>query len=202
MLRADQLSVAGSGAPLSFEVAPGRCFGLLGRSADHTSRVLLAVAALMRPSAGAVTIGGLDTVRNTEAARRRVAMTRTPCLDARLRLREYLTTVAHARRLGGTASRGSVDLVMERLALDGALRLASPLARASAALAAALMPAVGLVVLDEPFRHVSADTRARAIEWIRSLSTGSVAVVIGGREEGDLRAVSHTVISLSSGDRR
>ena len=198
MLRVEALVTRAGRAPLSFEVARGRCVGLLGTTAEDVSRVLLAAAALSRPVSGRVMIDDIDTVREPDSVRRRVAVTRPRCVTDRLRLREYLDTVARARRSTGTTLRASVAETLQRLALDGARTLTSPAARAEAALAASLMPSVGLVVLNEPLAHVSSDTRTRAIEWIRALANEPVAVLIGGREERDLRAVSHTVIAMET----
>jgi ABC-type multidrug transport system ATPase subunit len=195
MLLVDQVSVVRGGTPRSFEVAAGHCLGLLGPSPDHTSRWMLTSAGLMRPLTGSVRIGDSETTRDREVARRRMAITRPQSVDTRLRMQEYLHTVAQARRASGTLARAPVAAVIDRLGLDGACRLTSPAARAEASLAAALLPAVGLVILDEPFAQIRPETRRLAIEWIRALATDAVAVLIGGREERDLRAVSHTVIS-------
>lgn len=195
MLIVDQVAVVRGAAPVSFDVAAGRCLGLLGPSPDHTSRWLLTAAGVMRPLTGSVRIGGTETTRDHDTARRRMALTRPQSVDAHLRLHEYLHTVAQARLASGTHARAPVATVIDRLGLDGACRLTSPTARAEASLAAALLPAVGLVILDEPFAQVRAETRRLAIDWIRALATDAVAVLIGGREERDLRAVSHTVLS-------
>lgn len=195
MLRAEQLAMSGGRAPISFAVERGRCLGLLGPTPQHTSHLLLACAALARPVSGRVLINDTDTAANPEAARRQVAVARTQCVDERLHLREYLRAVARGRRAAGTTLRLSVTEMLARLDLDGARALSSPEAQAEAAIAAALLPAVGLVVLDEPFAHLRSETRVRAIEWIRALAADSAAVVIGGREERDLRAVSHTVVA-------
>ena len=194
MLRAEDLTVAAGRPLVSFDVTAGRCLGLLGPSAPDISRLLLTAAGLCRPVTGTVHIDGLDTVTQPADARRGVAINRRSAMDQRLRLAEYLRTVARVRR----DVRTSADAAIERLGLNGTRRLNTAQARAEAALAAALLPAVGLIVLDEPFADLSEDTRTRAIDWIRALAVDPVAIVIGGREERDLRAVSHLVITLES----
>jgi ABC-type multidrug transport system ATPase subunit len=197
-LRVEGLLAAGGSAPLTFEVSRGRCLGLLGASALGTSRLLQTVAALEKPATGRVTIADIDVRLDPDAARRHVAIMRRSCIDSGLRLHEYLSAVSHARKASGFSARASVSTVIERLALNRARSLSSPAARSEAALAAALLPAVGLVLLDEPFRDLSDETRARAIEWIRALAQETVAVVIAGPTERDLRAVSHTVVSVEA----
>jgi len=196
ILRADGVTAAGGHAPLTFEVGSGRCLGVLSTSPRDTSRLLLTSAGLIKPLTGRVTIAGIDAVQSPDAARRHVAITRRDCIDSRLRLDEYLSAVSQARRAMGLPSRASVPAVVDRLGLDRSKRLSSAVARAEAALAAALMPGVSLVVLDEPFRDISDETRTRAIEWIRTLAAEAVAVVIGSRVERDVRSVSHTVMSV------
>lgn len=196
ILRADGLSAADGRAPLTFEVASGRCLGLLSTSPRYTSSLLQAAAGLTKPVTGRVTIAGIDVRENPEAARRHVAITRRDCVSGQLRLHEYLSAVSQARQAMGCGSRASVPAVIGRLGLDRSRILSSPAANAEAALAAALLPAVSLVLLDEPFRDVSDETRARAIEWIRALAAEPVAVVIGGSAESDLRAVSHVVVRV------
>lgn len=195
MLRVESLTVTPKYTPLTFDVASGECLGLLGFSATHTSRLLVTVAGLARPLSGSVLIDGVDVIDGSATARRQLAITRTPCVPVQLRLREYLQTVIDSRRSHGMPSRTTAAAALERLRLDGGRMLSTPAARSEAALAAAILPSARLVILDEPFHAVSADTRTAAIEWIRALAADSVGVLIGGREERDVRAVSHTVIS-------
>ena len=105
MLRVEALVTRAGRAPLSFDVARGRCVGLLGTNAEDVSRVLLAAATLSRPVSGRVMIDDIDTVREPDSVRRRVAVTRPRCVNDRLRLREYLDTVARAPIHGHHAAR-------------------------------------------------------------------------------------------------
>ena len=52
----------------SLDVAEGQIVSLLGRNGAGKTTMLSIIAGLLRPDAGAVTIGGIDALRDVEAA--------------------------------------------------------------------------------------------------------------------------------------
>lgn len=197
MLRVEAVPPFVGAPPLTFEVGPGRCTGLLGRSAD-VSHLLMAACALARPSGGRVMVEDLDTRTHAARARQRLAASLSDGCDRRLTVREYLTAVAEARAATGTPARCTVETLIDRLGLAGHHRLTGAATVAATALAAALLPTVSVLVLIDPFSQLDPDVRIRGIESVKELAKHSTAVLIGSAEERDVRAVSHAVIAVGA----
>jgi ABC-2 type transport system ATP-binding protein len=80
---------------LSFEVAPGEIVGLIGPNGAGKTSTLRCIVGIQAPSAGSVTIAGLDIVRDAVEAKRRLAF-----MADEPHLFEYLTVMEHLRLTG------------------------------------------------------------------------------------------------------
>jgi ABC-type sulfate/molybdate transport systems ATPase subunit len=194
MLRVEQLATHAGDAPLAFEIPTGQTTGLLGRDAQLLSRVIEATAGLRTPVSGNIHFDGIDLIRNAARARPQIALSLVRAIDRHTSLAEHVGVVAATRRC-----RLNPKDALVRLGLDARMRLDTPAARSAAALAAALLPEAGLVLLHEPFRDLDAATREKAVDWIRSLAGQPTSILITGTGERDVRAVSHQVVELGAG---
>ena len=140
---------------VTFEVAEGERFGLLGPNGGGKTTLFRLISTLMQPTQGAVTVFGEDVSRNPDAVRRRLGVVfQHTALDAELTVRENLKT--HAALVGvtgGTASERIAD-VLDRLGLadraeDRVKTLSGGLARRTD-LARGLLHHPDLLLLDEP----------------------------------------------------
>ena len=140
---------------VTFEVAEGERFGLLGPNGGGKTTLFRLISTLMQPTQGAVTVFGEDVSRNPEAVRRRLGVVfQHTALDAELTVRENLK--AHAALVGvtgGTASERIAD-VLDRMGLaerakDRVKTLSGGLARRTD-LARGLLHRPDLLLLDEP----------------------------------------------------
>lgn len=184
MLRVDALTASATAIPVTFAAEPGTCTGLLGTGAV----ALLEVVAGLRPAvAGRVS-------RNVTGEDVAIMLLKTSAMDARLTAAEYLTAVAGARRASGQSLRRTPAEALRALALAPAAQLNRLDTCRGVALAAALLPAVPVVLLADPLAGVSPATRHGAIAWIHALADARAAVVAAFTAEGDARAVSHRVI--------
>jgi ABC-2 type transport system ATP-binding protein len=59
---------------VSLELGAGQCLALLGPNGAGKTTLLRILATLLRPSAGALTIGGTDALREPERARALIGM--------------------------------------------------------------------------------------------------------------------------------
>jgi sodium transport system ATP-binding protein len=76
---------------LSLKVIPGEIFGLLGLNGAGKTTTLRMLATLMKPTAGAAYLCGIDVVKEPEKAKRKLGfMTGSTGLYARLRTREMI----------------------------------------------------------------------------------------------------------------
>lgn len=195
MLRVEGLPTHIGGASLTFDVAESQCAGLLGRDLAVLLTLAENITGLRAPVTGRVLLDDIDTHRDRERARARIAVGLSRAAHPLTTLVEHAATVSATR----AALRISVPAAIARLGLNAGTRLSTPAAKSAAALLAALLPDVGLVVLHDPFRGLDAGTRTNAIDWIRSLGSSRTSVVITGAEERDVRAVSHFVIDVGAG---
>ena len=140
---------------VTFEVAEGERFGLLGPNGGGKTTLFRLISTLMQPTAGSVEVFGEDVSHNPDAVRRRLGVVfQHTALDVELTVQENLKT--HAALVGvtgGTASERIAD-VLERLGLadrakDRVKTLSGGLARRTD-LARGLLHRPNLLLLDEP----------------------------------------------------
>jgi ABC-2 type transport system ATP-binding protein len=193
MLRVEGLSAAPGDAPLSFDIPNGQALGLLGSDAEALSRIVEMIAGLRVPTAGHIRIDDIDVLRDPNRARSVLSFCLPRAAHDRTSLREHAAVVAASR-----PSRVDARAGILRLGLDPQVRLNTPSSKAAAGLLAALLPDVPVVILHEPFRDVPDGTRAKAIDWIRSLAASGTSVLLLGSQERDLRAVCHTVLNAGA----
>ncbi len=149
-------------------VGEGEVFALLGPSGCGKTTLLRVLAGFDAPDAGMVQVRG-EEVRGPSPRRGMVAQAGT--LFPWLRLRDNL---AYGLRAAGT---GSVDdVVDELLAATGLSGFADALPRElsggmrqRAAIAQVLATRPPVLLLDEPFGALDAQTRLRMHEWLRGL---------------------------------
>lgn len=80
---------------LSFTVKPGEVLGLVGPNGAGKTSTLRALAGILQPSAGTITIDGIDLVRQPVEAKRRLAF-----IPDEPQLFEYLTVTEHLQFMG------------------------------------------------------------------------------------------------------
>lgn len=87
---------------ISFRVAPGQIYGLLGANGAGKTTTLRLLATLLQPTAGSATVAGFDVVREAAQVRRQVGfLAASTALYGRLTARE---TIAYFGRLNGLSA--------------------------------------------------------------------------------------------------
>jgi len=182
-------------------VAPsGAVTAILGPNGAGKTTFVRAVATLLRPDAGRLTVAGIDAVGHAEDVRRVIGLAgQFAAVEAALSGRENLTMVArlfgHRRRAAALAA----DRVLEQLGLtdaaDRLVRTYSGGMRRRLDLGASLVGAPRLLLLDEPTTGL--DPRSRIELWaaIRDLVRAGTDVLMTTQylEEADQLA-DHVVI--------
>jgi ABC-2 type transport system ATP-binding protein len=135
---------------LDLEVAPGEVVGFLGPNGAGKTTTIRLVLGLLRPTAGRAEIFGLDAVRQTGEAHRRLAS-----VPGEASLWPALTGAETLHLLGrvhGQVDAHYRDELVERFELDPSRRVRtySKGNRQKIVLIAALMTRADLLVLDEP----------------------------------------------------
>lgn len=101
---------------ISFDVASGEVFGLLGPNGGGKTTLLRILSTLLKPSAGTARVGGADVVRRPAAARKRIGVVfQNSSLDRELTPRENLRHHGHMHGLRGGPLQARIDRELDRL---------------------------------------------------------------------------------------
>ena len=167
---------------LDLALLPGEVFGLLGPNGAGKTTALRLLTGLERPDSGRVTVRGIDVAQDPLAARRELAYLPDGApLYANLSPRQHLALVGRLFGLGEDEIRTEGDRLL--IALDLGDRLDDPVGRFSrgmrqkAALACALLPRPGILILDEPLSGLDAPTAAVFKEILRAWADRGGAVL-------------------------
>jgi len=159
---------------LNLRVRPGRCFGFLGRNGAGKTTTIKCLLNLLRPTAGSVSMFGLDPQRDEVAVKSRIAyVPDAVAFYPWMSVRETLYYLASFRKHWNREV--EADL-LRRFDLDPAKKTSnlSKGQRTQLALIGAICPEPELLVLDEPTSGLDPIVRREFIE-----------TVIGAYQSGD-----------------
>lgn len=183
-------------ADLNLSVPRGSVFGLLGQNGAGKSTTLACALGLLRPSAGRATVLGLPARQLHRSLGRVGVVFDAPVLVRGLTVRGQLR---YARRLFGHTGGRSAD---EALALVGMDRLARRrVGRLSLgqekrlAVAAALMGAPELLVLDEPLSGLDPLGARDLLGLFTELASAGLTILVSSHRLNDIEPVlSHAAV--------
>jgi ABC-2 type transport system ATP-binding protein len=143
--------------PVSFEIDDGETVGFLGLNGAGKTTALRILACDLRPSAGAVNVGGIDAVTDPHEVRKRIGfLPENPPLYPEMTVSAYLEFAADLRRV---AKGDRTKLVGEAIEVTDLTDVSSdPIGtlshgyRQRVGLAQAIVHKPALVILDEPTR--------------------------------------------------
>ena len=194
--------VRGRGLDVQFTLSPGETVALLGPNGAGKSTVLGAIAGLIRLDEGFVSLGGADVHREPPHRRQVALLSQDPLLFPHL---SALDNVAFAPRSAGRGRRESRRLAQDQLArLDMstyARRRPRELSGGQAqrvAIARALAAEPQVVLLDEPFAAIDAESRPQLRHDLREVLGARTAIVVT-HDVLDALALAGRVIVLEHG---
>ena len=163
---------------VSFEVAPGEIFGLLGLNGAGKTTILECLLGLRRPDSGAISVGGVDALAQPTAARRQVgAQLQFAALQDKITPREALGLFARFH-----ADAADPATLLERFHLtakaDATFDTLSGGQRQRLFLALALVNRPQLVVLDEPTAGLDPLSRRAMHQALREIRAEGRAVLL------------------------
>jgi ABC-2 type transport system ATP-binding protein len=209
MLAARDLTVSYRGgvralAKVSLDVPQGSIVGLLGPNGAGKSTLLRVLATLQRPDEGAVTICGVDALRDASAARRHVgylpqdfgfppALTPAELLDHFALLRGFPQRADRQDAVSAMLQR--VNLWTER---NRAVRMLSGGMKQRLGIAVALIGAPDVIIVDEPTVALDPTERQRVYDLLVELAEHR-AVLLSTHIVADIEALCRDVLILHNG---
>jgi ABC-2 type transport system ATP-binding protein len=159
---------------LSLRVQPGRCYGFFGRNGAGKTTTIKCLLNLLRPTAGTVSLFGLDPARDEVAVKSRIAY--VPDQVAFYPWMSVRETLDYCASFRGRWNAGTERALLDQFRLDvrQKTRHLSKGQRTQLALITAICPEPELLVLDEPTSGLDPIVRREFIQ-----------TVIGAYQEGD-----------------
>jgi ABC-2 type transport system ATP-binding protein len=185
---------------LSLAVPLGASFGLLGPAGAGKTTALRLIGGRLRPSNGGGAILGHDLLRERAAYMPRVAaVPARPAFYQLLSARDNLRMIAR----GDQERRARIDGLLTLVGLDEQpdrrLRSCPPGVQRRLAVAAALLAAPELLLLDEPTGGLSPAEAAAIHELIRRLSATGLTILLATPSSREVAALCSGAALLSHG---
>jgi heme ABC exporter ATP-binding subunit CcmA len=189
-------------AGVSLELRAGQALVLLGPNGAGKTTLLRILATLLRPTGGRLSIGGVDALRNSDAARRLVGM-----VGHGSYVYEDLSALENLRfwtvLRGGDASSGRLMAALEQLELGPVAheraRTFSAGMKRRLALARVVLEAPRVLLLDEPFTGLDQHGRKWLTEFLLAFKASGGAVVAATHSLGGGLGVADRVAILHAG---
>jgi ABC-2 type transport system ATP-binding protein len=187
---------------LSFSVAPGEVLGLVGPNGAGKTTTLRSIVGIVRPTSGAIVVGGYDVERQPVAAKRLLAF-----MPDEPHLFDYLTVEEHLRFTGRLYQVGDVDqripaLLQELELSDKAAVLPGELSRGmkqKLVIACGLLHDPQALLLDEPLTGLDPAGIRRMKETIKQRARQGAAVVLSSHLLHLVEEVCTRVLILQRG---
>lgn len=188
---------------LDLTVQAGTTLALLGPNGAGKSTLIRLLAGRLAPDAGRVRVLGGDPQADRAVRGRIGYVPQEIALYPRLSVAENLDVFARLAGLGRGARRGAVAAVVARCALEGVAR--RPVGTLSggyqrrANIAASLLAAPDLILLDEPTQGVDLDARAAIHAVLAGLRAAGAGVIVSTHDFSEAERLADRVAILSEG---
>lgn len=168
---------------VSFGVAEGEIFGLLGPNGGGKTTLFRLLSTLIPLQSGEIEVQGLSVAHQTHAVRRRIGVVfQAPSLDKKLTVAENLRHQGHLYGLTGEELRRRADDMLARLRLtdrrDDLCETLSGGLRRRVELAKGLLHEPRVLILDEPSTGLDPGARADLWDYLHSIRRDNGVTVI------------------------
>jgi ABC-2 type transport system ATP-binding protein len=189
---------------VSFQVEPGEIFGLLGPNGAGKTTTLRILCTLTTPDAGVVEVSGISVLERPRAARQRLGyVAQEVALDKVLTGRELLQLQAALYHLPGSIAKQRIGTVLDLLGLqeyaDQKTGTYSGGLRKRLDLAAGLLHAPDVLVLDEPTAGLDIESRFVVWDFLRKLRENGTTVLITSHYLEEIDALADRVAIIDRG---
>jgi len=167
---------------VSFTVAPGRIYGLLGANGAGKTTTLRMLATLLKPTAGAATVAGFDVAREPERVRASIGfMATSTALYGRLTARETLVYFGRLNGLPAAEIAARIGRIARELEMDGFLdrrvEKFSTGMKQKVSIARTLIHDPAVMIFDEPTNGLDVMAARAIVKFIRGCRDRGKTVV-------------------------
>ncbi|WP_295640554.1 ATP-binding cassette domain-containing protein [uncultured Methylibium sp.] len=192
---------------VSFTATDGRITGLLGPNGAGKTTTLRMIAGLVMPDAGTIAVDGIDVLRETQAAQRRMGvLSDARGLYPRLSARENIVYYASLQGMARDIAHARAEQLAETLDMKPLLERRtdgfSQGERMKTALARALVHDPANIILDEPTNGLDVlSTRAlrEALRHLASPAGGGKCVVLSSHIMQEVERLCDAVVVVAHG---
>ena len=185
---------------ISFTVTPG-ITGLLGPNGAGKSTLLQLAAGVMVPSSGAVRVYGAPADRGPDVYSQLALVPEREALPGMMRARAFVA--ARAALLGVRDERAAVDRALTLVELDTVaerrIDTFSKGMKQRVKLAAALVHAPSLVLLDEPFNGLDPRQRMHMMRLLEERADAGTAVLLSSHILEEIESVASNILVVLAG---
>jgi len=189
---------------LTVAVGPGECLVLIGRNGAGKTTALRCMAGVIRPTAGRVSVAGLDVAIDPDAARARVGlMPEVPGLYERMSARAYLDHFGAIYDVPAGERRQRIERLLDLFELSDAgdrwMGTYSKGMRQKVALIRATLHQPALVLADEPTSALDPDSARRAWAYLAELRAAGSALVVCTHSMDEAEQLAGSIGIMSAG---
>jgi ABC-2 type transport system ATP-binding protein len=190
---------------LSFSLAPQELVALVGPNGAGKSTLLRILATLLLPDSGGARVAGHDVIRDDVRVRRCVAFVGGDDRSSSLRLsgRENLEFVAALHGVDRSDRHGRVATALDAVGLtaaaDDAYSSYSTGMRQRLGIARALVTDASVLLLDEPFRALDAESAGRLRRTLADVRARGATVLVATHHLDELEGEWDRVLALEGG---
>ncbi|NLF05405.1 MAG: ABC transporter ATP-binding protein [Actinomycetales bacterium] len=184
---------------LDLTVRTGSVFGLIGPNGAGKTTTLRLLLDIIRPSAGSVTVLGVDPRAGGASLRRRIGYVPGELrLDGRIKGGALLR---HLAELSGPVAPGTIETLAERLGLDLSrpVHALSKGNRQKVGLVQAFMHRPDLLVLDEPTSGLDPLVQREFLAMVREASANGQTVLLSSHILSEIQQAADDVLVLADG---
>ena len=191
---------------VSFEIAEGEVFGLIGKNGAGKTTLTKIIATLIQPTDGKVSVKNFDSVKNEVKVRSLIGLATAEERSFYWRLTSEQNLLFFARLYGmkDKSARKRIAEVFEQLDLTKLKKRRfaelSTGNKQRLAVARALLPAPPILLLDEPTRSLDPLAAAEMRDLIRSLK--GVSVLLTSHNLSEVEELCNRVAIISKGEIR
>lgn len=189
---------------VSFQCKPGEIFGLIGPNGAGKTTALRTVATLLKPTAGTVTVNGLDVVKHAQKIRQTIGfMTGQTALYDRLTPFEMVRYMADLNGMDRNSFEKRWKMLEDKLSMHAFAerrigRLSTGM-KQKVSIARTIIHDAPVMIFDEPTAGLDIMSARAIMDLIRSCREDGKTVIFSSHRMEEVRAICDRIAIIHEG---